>query len=261
MRRPPLALAAALAAAPALAQTPPVETRFKITPRVSQAMLYETNPASLPYGARGFWSSSTVVGLDVTAPLTPYATLSASAQNRFWRYPTRTRWHSNDASGSVALTLRSAGFSYGARLGAFGSYDPGFSERKELRADAAIFVSRTIETPLFGAQVTPTLTLSHRRADAADGDKTRLSASLVAQRKFGIVSVIARVGAAYDVFGCRAVCRRDVEVTAGLGATLALAPNADIGLGVDMERTVSNRPGQGYLAATFAPRAVLRFDF
>ncbi len=258
------ALGAAAACWPAGArgQTPVEPPRPKWAPRISNALLYESNPASLAYGARGYWSTSTVVGLDASTPLAPGVTLSAMAQNRFWRYPARARWHSNDASGNVALTIESGGFSWGARLSAFGSYDPGFSEKKELRADAAVFVSRAFLEPWSGARVTPTLTLSQRSADDHSGDKTRLGLSASALRRFGAFGVLARAGVSYERYRfCRPDCRRDFGLTAGLSATWTLSPSAEIGAGVDFERYVSNRKGSGYVAVTAAPRVELKAQF
>lgn len=236
--------------------------RPRWTLRLSNALLYESNPASLAAGARGFWSTSTVVGLDASAPIAPGVTLSAMAQNRFWRYPARARWHSNDASGNVALTFQSGPLSYGARLSAFGSYDPGFTEKKELRGDAALFVSRVFVEPWSGARVTPTLTLSQRSSDDHSGDKTRFGLSASAMRRFGPLGLLARAGVSYERYRlCRPDCRRDVGFTAGLSASWTFSPAAEIGAGVDFERYVSNRKGQGYVAVTAAPRLEFKAQF
>lgn len=234
----------------------------KLALRAANVLLYESNPASLPYGAKGYWSTSTYIGVDASLPLAPGVTLSAMAQNRFWRYPARARWHSNDASGNLALTMTDGALSFGARLSAFGSYDPGFSERKELRADAAIFVSRVFVDDWSGARVTPTLTLSRRGADDHRGDKTRLALSAAALRRFGQLTLLVRAGVGVEQFRlCRPDCRRDATLAMGLAATYALSPSAEIGAGVGFERTVSTRGGQGYSGFDAAPRVEIKAQF
>lgn len=254
--------AAFLLASAAAAQQTPDASGPKLTLRVSNALLYESNPASLPYGAKGFWSTSTIVGVDASAAIAPGVVLSAMAQNRFWRYPARARWHSNDASGNVALTMTAGALSYGARLSAFGSYDPGFSEKKELRGDAALFVSRVFVEDRSGVLVTPMLTLSQRSADDHKGDKTRIALSTAASRSFGQLTLLARAGVSVEYYRlCRPDCRRDLGLTAGLSATWALTSWAEIGAGVSFERNVSTRKGQGYTGVDAAPRMEIRAQF
>ena len=275
LRRPALALIALLAgAAPLRAQTfvqdiqrvaapETVAPLPKFSLRASEAVLWESNPASLPYGAKGYFSFSTTVGADAELALGPNLTLNASAQNRFWRYPAKSVWHSNDASANAALTYSGAGFNAGLRFAHFGSYDPGFSQKKELRDDATLFVSRPFDVDAFGLKLTPGLALSRRFNDKEALDRWRASASLLALKKIGDLSLGARVGVLQDVFLHRfsGDKRRDLGFVGEVSATYSVSKQVETGFEIQIERYASNVAGNGYTALTILPRALLRVAF
>ena len=254
--------------APAFVRTVPAAApadgpAFKLPPRIAQALLYETNPASEHAPKRGYWSWATIAGLDVNWRIAPGAALSLSMQEKIWRYPRRIAWHSNDSSAVAALTLESAGFSYGARVNGFMSHDARFGALIERRVDVGLFVSRAIVEPLTGARLTPSLSVSRRFADDPASDKWRVGANMAIVKRIGAVELTARLGLAHETFRrCAArPCRIDRGATASLGASWTPRPGVEIGASLDVERYLSTRRDQSYTALTASPRIGAKMDF
>lgn len=234
----------------------------KLSLRASESVMWESNPASLPYGARGYWSISTTIGVDAEAILAPGVTLNAAAQNRFWRYPGKSAWHSNDASANIALTAKAGGFNLGLRAAHFGSYDPGFRDKIELRDDVGVFVSRPFM--LSGnVTLTPGLSLSRRIADQPSLDRWRASLNLLALKKIDALSLGARIALSHDDFLHRVAGEkhRDLGLLAEVSAVYTVSKQVETGIEVQFERYASSVAGAGYSAITVLPRALLRVAF
>ncbi|MBK9081837.1 MAG: hypothetical protein IPL88_07050 [Rhizobiales bacterium] len=236
---------------------------FKLTPRIAQALLFETNPASEHAPRRGYWSWATIAGLDLNWRIAPGAALSLSLQEKIWRYPRRIAWHSNDSSAVAALTFESAGFSYGARVSGFMSHDARFGALIERRVDVGLFVSRAFVEPTTGARLTPSLSIARRFADDPASDKWRVGLGLAVSRRVGAIEFTARLGLAHETFRrCAArPCRIDRGATASLGATWTPRPGVEIGASLDVERYLSTRRDQSYAAITASPRIGAKMDF
>lgn len=235
----------------------------KFSLRASESVLWESNPASLPHGARGYWSISTTVGADAELTLAPGVTLNAGAQNRFWRYPAKSAWHSNDASANAALTAKVGAFNIGARAAHFGSYDPGFRDKIELRDDVGVFAARPVTIENWGLTLTPGLSLSRRIADNPALDRWRVSANLLAVRKIGALSLGAQLAVSHDEFLHRVAgrTRRDLGGLAEVSMVYTLSKQVETGFEIQIERYASSVDGAGYSALTVLPRALLRLAF
>ena len=262
MRHGAAALALFLTLGAARAQTPEPAAP-KLTLKADSALLYETNPLSAATGAKPAWSRTHVLGAALEVPLPADLTWSASASTKFWRYFRFPNYDDNEVTAGSALTAKFGAASLALRYSHYGAYDRGFDRRYELRDDFGVLASHRFEDKALGFSATPSIGLLRRRDNDHALDRTRLSASLPLLQKIGRLSISGRLGMVYDIYRrCRtAPCRGDVRFYAEAGAAFEISKNAELALGVDFERSVSNLDGRGFNALTVAPKLALSIAF
>ena len=246
-----------------LPQAPDAAPVTKLTLKADSALLYETNPLSASANAKPAWSRTHTFGAALDVPVWANVTWSASASTKFWRYVKFPSYDDNAVTLGSSLTAKFGQASLGLRYSHYGSYDPRFERRYELRDDVAAFANWRFEDKALGLSATPSLSLGERRANDHGLDRTRLSASLPVTQKFGAFSLTARLGATRDIYRlCRGLpCRRDTRLYAEAGASYEFGKNAEISAGVDFERSVSNIDGRGFNALTLFPKLGLSVGF
>ena len=262
MRHGAAALALFLTLGAAQAQTPE-PTAPKLTLKADSALLYESNPLSIAAGAKPAWSRTHVLGAALDVPLPANLTWSVTASTKFWRYFRFPNYDDNEVTAGSALTAKFGAAALALRYSHYGAYDRGFDRRYELRDDFSAIASHRFEDKAAGFSATPSLGVLLRRDSDHTLDRTRLSASLPLLQKIGRVSLSGRLGMAYDIYRqCPAApCRRDVRLYAEAGAAFEISKNAEMALGVDFERSISNLEGRGFNALTVAPKLGLSIAF
>ena len=254
----------------AQAQTPDVTAlpavvpaSTKLTLKADSALLYESNPLSVVRGAKPAWSRTHTFGAALDVPVTENLVWAASAQTKFWRYFRFPSYDDNEVTAGSSLTAKFGAASLSLRYSHYGAYSPDFGRRFELRDDIGASASYRFVDKERGLSATPSLGVLQRRDNDHALDRRRLSASLPALWKSGAFSVSGRLGLAYDLYRLCAAprCRRDLRLYAEAGAAYEISKNAELALGVDFERGVSNLDGKGYNGLTVAPKIALQIVF